>query len=85
MSLVEKERKSSNQKKKKEEEEISCKRSNEKLVNLLSTNIYKILIIIKIYISLIILGNLSLGREDRFICFVFFFLMSVFIFKLMEI
>ena len=34
-------------KKKKEEEEISCKRSNERLVNLLSKNIYKILIIKK--------------------------------------
>ena len=34
-------------KKKREEEEISCKRSNERLVNFLSKNIYKILIIKK--------------------------------------
>lgn len=47
MSLVEKEEVFEPKKKKKEEEEISCKRSNERLVNLLSKNIYKILIIKK--------------------------------------
>ena len=47
MSLVEKEEVFEPKKKKKEEEEISCKRSNERLVNFLSKNIYKILIIKK--------------------------------------
>lgn len=47
MSLVEKEEVFEPKKKKREEEEISCKRSNERLVNFLSKNIYKILIIKK--------------------------------------